>query len=357
MPFLSRNVTHVALPVFRNTRFSWNYARKTPGPFGAKTMTSAVEEARPAGEWPTLLMFVATVALWLAGISAIYAWSPLLGIVATGIAIAQHSSLQHEFLHGHPFRSVVLNEILATPSLCLTVPYGRFRDTHLAHHHDPVLTDPYDDPESNYLDPQVWQRLGALHQVLLRSNNTLSGRVVLGPLIGNYVWLKSEARLVLAGDKAVLRDWALHVLSLLPVGALIWYAPMGFGAYLLAVWIGHGLLKIRTYLEHRAHTLCRARTAIVEDRGPLALLFLHNNLHAVHHAHPKAPWYHLPRLYAENRDHYRRRTEYYVYRSYAEVFARHFLRGKEPVAHPFFRSPDAPLPKEQQTTGQQHNKP
>ncbi len=85
----------------------------------------------------------------------------------------------------------------------------------------------------------------------------------------------------------------------------------------------------------------------------LALLFLHNNLHAVHHAHPKAPWYHLPRLYAENRDHYRRRTEYYVYRSYAEVFARHFLRGKEPVAHPFFRSPDAPLPKEQQTTGQQ----
>ena len=27
---------------------------------------------------------------------------------------------------------------------------------HLAHHRDAMLTDPYDDPESNYLDPAVW---------------------------------------------------------------------------------------------------------------------------------------------------------------------------------------------------------
>jgi len=309
------------------------------GLFGTKTMTRAIEKAKPAVEWPTLLMFAATVALWLAGISAIYAWSPVLGIIVTGIAIAQHSSLQHEVLHGHPFRNVALNEILATPSPCLTVPYGRFRDTHLAHHHDPVLTDPYDDPESNYLDPAVWQRLGRVQKALLWANATLLGRVLLGPIIGNYVWLKAESRLALAGNKAVQRDWALHLLGLLPIVALIWYAPMGFWAYLLAAWIGHGLLKIRTYLEHRAHTLCRARTAIVEDRGPLALLFLNNNLHAVHHAHPKVPWYQLPQLYAKNRDHYRRRTEYYVYRSYVEVFARHFLRCKEPIAHPFFRNP------------------
>jgi fatty acid desaturase len=38
------------------------------------------------------------------------------------------------------------------------VPYLRFRDTHLAHHHDPNLTDPYDDPESNFQDPAVWAR-------------------------------------------------------------------------------------------------------------------------------------------------------------------------------------------------------
>ncbi len=30
---------------------------------------------------------------------------------------------------------------------------------HMAHHRDAILTDPYDDPESNYLDPAVWARL------------------------------------------------------------------------------------------------------------------------------------------------------------------------------------------------------
>lgn len=305
-------------------------------------MSTAEREAKPATEWPTLLMFAATFALWFAGISVLYTWSPVLGILAAGVAICQHSSLQHEVLHGHPFRSVLLNEVLATPSLCLTVPYGRFRDTHLAHHHDPVLTDPYDDPESAYLDPQVWQGLGPVRRGVMWLNNTLLGRVLLGPIIGNYAWCSTEAKLALAGDKAVLRDWALHFVGLVPVVAAVWYAPMGIGGYLLAVWAGHGLLKIRTYLEHRAHSLIRARTAIVEDRGPLALLFLNNNLHAVHHMHPQVPWYRLPRLYAQNRDHYQRRTEYYVYRSYAEVFARHLLRCKEPVAHPFYGRADAP---------------
>ena len=69
---------------------------------------------------------------------------------------------------------------------------------------------------------------------------------------------------------------------------------MPWWAYLLAAWIGHALLKIRTYLEHRAHEAPRARTVIIEDRGPLALLFLNNNLHVVHHCHPAVPWYRLP---------------------------------------------------------------
>ena len=291
-------------------------------------------------EWPTLGMIILTFAIWAAGISVIYAASPVLGVVVTGLAIAQQSSLQHEALHGHPFRNRLLNEILATPSLCLTVPYGRFRDTHLAHHHDPILTDPYDDPESNYLDAKVWQRLPGLARGVLWLNNTLLGRIVIGSVIGNYFWLVAEAKLILAGNRPVQRDWALHLIGLLPVIAAVWAAGMGAGAYLLAVWIGHGLIKIRTYLEHRAHELARARTAIVEDRGPLALLFLNNNLHAVHHMHPNVPWYRLPRLYAENRDHYQRRNEYYVYRSYAEVFARHLLRVKEPVAHPYYQGPD-----------------
>lgn len=296
---------------------------------------------RPTGvEWPTLALLAATYLLW--GLSTTWLWtfSPLLAVVATGILTAQFSSLQHEALHGHPFRNAVLNEALMMPALTLTVPYGRFRDLHLAHHHDPILTDPYDDPESNFLDPAVWAQTARPMKWLLTFNNTLLGRMVVGPLYGNVLFLSGEWRAIRSGDRGAIRDWLLHGLGLVPVVAWLWVAAMPWWAFLLAIWIGHGLLKIRTYLEHRAHEAARARTVVVEDRGPLSILFLNNNFHAVHHMHPQVAWYRLPALYAEKRSHYLRRNEGYVYRNYGEVFRRYFLRVKDPVAHPLwpFRS-------------------
>jgi len=70
------------------------------------------------------------------------------------LAAAMHSSLCHEALHGHPTRLKWLNEALVFAQLSLVIPYGRFHDLHLVHHTDENLTDPYDDPESNYRDPK-----------------------------------------------------------------------------------------------------------------------------------------------------------------------------------------------------------
>ncbi len=111
---------------------------------------------------------------------------------------------------------------------------------------------------------------------------------------------------------------------------------MGFWPYLASVWIGFGLLKIRTFLEHRAHEKVRGRTVIIEDRGPLSLLFLNNNFHAVHHAKPGVPWYRLPEIYAAQKDEWQRRNDNYVFRSYREVFGRYLIRAKDPVAHPLW---------------------
>lgn len=290
--------------------------------------------ANSAIEWPTLAVLIGTYLLWAFGTTIAFEISAVLGVVLTGIAIAQFSSLQHEVLHGHPFRQTWLNEALVFPALTLTVPYGRFRDTHLAHHYDPNLTDPYDDPESNFLDPAVWARLSPPAKWLLRANNTLLGRVTLGPLIGNWLWLASEARLIFSGDKNVQRDWILHVGGLILLALWIVPAEMTIWAYLLSAYIGHGLLKIRTYLEHRAHEVARARTVVIEDRGPLALLFLNNNLHAVHHCHPNVAWYKLPSVFAANRDHFLRRNDGYLYANYKEVFRNYLLRAKDPVPHP-----------------------
>lgn len=293
----------------------------------------------PAVEWPTLLLLGLTYAVWGLGTTHAFTLSPALGILLTGIAIAQFSSLQHELLHGHPFHQRLLNEALGFPALSLTVPYGRFRDTHLAHHHDPILTDPYDDPESNYLDPVVWARVPAWIKPFYRFNNTLFGRVTLGPILGNILWLVTEGKLLRCNHPGVRRDWALHMGGLALVAGWLWVAAMPWWAYLLAAWIGHALLKIRTYLEHRAHQAARARTVIIEDRGPLALLFLNNNLHVVHHMHPAVPWYRLPALYAANRDHYQRRNDGYVYRSYLDIFRAHLFRAKDPVPHPLMPGP------------------
>lgn len=293
-----------------------------------------MRETSDSVEWPTILLLAATYAVWAIGTTVGYGLSPVLGIVLTGVAIAQFSSLQHEVLHGHPFRSAALNEALVFPALSLTVPYGRFRDTHLAHHHDPILTDPYDDPESNYMDPKVWVKLKRWQQAILRVNNTLLGRVLIGPIVGNFLWLRTEWSLIARGVPGVRRDWLKHLAGFVPLVAWLWVAAMPWWAYLLAAWIGHALLKIRTYLEHRAHEAPRARTVIIEDRGPLALLFLNNNLHVVHHMHPAVPWYRLPAMYADNRAHYLRRNEHYHYRSYAQIFRRYLVKAKDPVPHP-----------------------
>ncbi len=75
---------------------------------------------------------------------------------------------------------------------------------------------------------------------------------------------------------------------------------------------------------------------VVESRGPLALLFLNNNFHVVHHMHPGVAWYKLPALYFQNRDHYLRRNDSYLYQSYVEVFRQFLFRAKDPVPHPIF---------------------
>ncbi len=287
-------------------------------------------------EWRTLSLIALCYLGWIVAVFWLAAVAPVLAVLAMAWIAALHSSLTHEALHGHPFRSRALNEALMVLPLTLFIPYGRFRDLHLAHHRDSRLTDPYDDPESNYLDPAVWAGLPGWRRALLRANNTLLGRMLLGPVIGQVCFMAADWRVWRAGERGVARAWGLHLLGAAAVLAVVAGSAMPIWAFVLAAYLGLALLKIRTFLEHRAHEKARARTVIIEDRGPLAFLFLNNNLHAVHHRNPCAPWYRLPGLYAQERAHYLEDNEAYVYRSYGEVFRRHFLRAKDPVPHPLW---------------------
>ena len=291
-----------------------------------------------AAEWPTLLVLIGTYVLWAVATTLIAEWSITLAVLLCALTAAQHSSLQHEVLHGHPFRSDFWNALLVFPALGVAVPYLRFRDTHLAHHHDENLTDPYDDPETNYLDPVTWADLPGWRKTLYNWNNTLSGRLVLGPIIGQVAFMRADWSLIRAGDTRVLVGWLLHIPA---VAIVLWWmsavAALPIWAWLLSVYLSLSVLKLRTYLEHQAHDTAHARTAIVEDRGLFALLFLNNNLHVVHHRHPGVPWYALPAIYRGQTDMYLAENQGYRYRNYAEIARKYLFRAKDPVPHPIYR--------------------
>ncbi len=291
-----------------------------------------MKRAEPLCEWPTLALIFACYAIW-----AMALFLPLaLAIPVVALSAALHASLSHEALHGHPTRWSVLNAALVFPVLSLTVPYLRFKDTHLDHHRDSRLTDPYEDPESNFLDPARWPQMAAWQRKVFELHNTLAGRMLLGPILGQLRFMWSDLKAMARGNMRVALGWTLHVPSVALVLWCVAQSPMPIGAYLFAAYLANAILRIRTFLEHRAHEKSRARTVIIEDRGLLAFLFLNNNFHAVHHMHPRAPWYDLPALYAARKARYLACNEGYHYPSYREIFARFLTRAKDPVPHPLY---------------------
>jgi fatty acid desaturase len=302
------------------------------------TLTGAAPNDRVhTVEWGTFAMIAGCYMFWAVTLFWLGPAYPAVAFVVLAVLIALHSSLTHEVLHGHPFRSRFWNEALMVLPLNLCIPYNRFRDLHLAHHRDANLTDPYDDPETNYLDPAVWAVLPGWKRRMFGFNNTLVGRILLGPAISQVLFMKSDWRAARQGDRSVGLAWGLHLAGASIVIAMVVVSGMSFWAYLGAAYAGLALLKIRTFLEHQAHEKVRGRTVIIEDRGPLALLFLNNNLHMVHHMHPGVAWHKLPALYRSGKDRFVACNDGYVFSSYAEVFRRYFWRAKDPVPHPLWR--------------------
>ena len=288
-------------------------------------------------EWPTLGLIAGCYGVWALAGFGVYPLAPVPALALMALMAALHSSLVHECLHGHPTRNRLLNEALVTLPLSLAYPYRRYRATHLAHHHDARLTDPFDDPESYYRARWQFEALPGWLKALLRANNTLLGRVVLGPWLVAGGFFIDEARQAWRNVPGVRLAWALHLPAVLLVLATVRAMGIPLWLYLLAVcWPGLSLIAIRTFAEHQWHQTPEGRTIIVE-RSPLAWLFLYNNLHIVHHKLPSAPWYHLPRLYRVRRAEWQALNGGYVFPNYLALWRRWGLRVKEPVAHPALR--------------------
>jgi fatty acid desaturase len=298
--------------------------------------TSARALARPLVDWPTLAVAGGVYAGFglLTWFYAALPWWVVLPL--GGYLVALHGSLQHEATHGYPFRVRWLNSLLIGPSLWLWLPYGEFRWAHLRHHRDEWLTDPVEDPESYYMTPAMWQRIGPVHRAYRRAMNTLVGRLLLWPPYVVAWVLKHAGCRILAGDRSYLRWWGLHVPAVAVVLIwVVWVCGIPLWAYvLLFAYPGLSLILLRSFAEHRAAQQVGHRTAVIEAGPVMSLLYLNNNLHAAHHADPSAPWHRRPAAYRARRNELLAGNDGYWFGGYGEILRRYLLTRREPNVHP-----------------------
>ncbi len=294
-------------------------------------------------EWPTVGLAVVIYGMWF-GTTLFWRELSWWALVPLGAwTVAWQLNLQHEIIHGHPTPSRFVNNAIGLWPLCLWLPFSTYRSTHLRHHQDANLTDPFEDPESYYWTTAGWRDLGPLKRVLARAQMTLLGRLVIGPAFmiarGVFGELRDAAR-DKPGARAVL-VW--HLAQCAPV--LIWVmgvCGMPFWVYVAAfVYPGMSLAMLRSFAEHRAAEDANERTAIVENAGILGLLFLNNNLHAAHHMRGGLPWYQIPAFYRLNRAALIARNGGLVYNSYFDVARRFLVTPHDGPVHPDWSRPAA----------------
>ncbi|MEO9337937.1 fatty acid desaturase [Mesorhizobium sp. SB112] len=289
-------------------------------------------------EWPTVLLIVACYGVWAFAGLVLWPAYPIIALLVLAFTVALQSSLVHEVLHGHPTRNVRLNEAFVFLPVGLFWPFRRFKTLHLRHHADERLTDPLDDPESYYRT--LWQHedLPATLKFLLRFNNTMVGRFIIGPWISLAGFLASDVRALLAGDRGIRKAWLLHAAGMVVVLGIITYGfSMPLWIYIVGpAWLGQSLISVRTFAEHQWSEQPEGRTIIVE-KSPLSLLFLNNNLHFVHHNSPTVAWYQLPKLFRERREEWLRMNNGYAYPNYFALIREYAFKPKEQVVHPVLR--------------------
>jgi len=309
-------------------------------------MTSSAgirRSSKPAIEWPTVVLAFFCNGTWL--VAGFFLWPsyPILALAILALTLALQSSIMHEVLHGHPTRNALANEAFVFLPIGLTWPFRRFKTIHLRHHADERLTDPLDDPESYYQALWMHEDMPSWMKFLLKVNNTMIGRLILGPWLSCIGFFIDDARHIVAGDKAIRKAWLLHAIGLAFVLPVVQF---GFGMplwlYLLVpVWLGQSLISIRTYAEHQWSEHPEGRTVIVE-RSPLSFLFLNNNLHFVHHKTPTVAWYRLPKLFRDRRDEWLRMNNGYAYPNYFALLKAYAFKAKEPIVHPALRRTPEP---------------
>jgi fatty acid desaturase len=249
------------------------------------------------GDWRTLVIAVLVYGGWLATVflhKQMPWWATFALLTWFG---AWHLSLQHELVHGHPFRNSKLNAALASLSLTMWVPFLSFKRDHISHHNT-TLTHPELDTESYYSMPERWQHSGRFLRSIYWANRTIAFRLTIWSVFSTVQYFFADAWRAIRNVDNARSAWALHIPALIAVTYIVNnLAGMSMIEYLIGgVFASHSLNMMRSFAEHKTLGDESTRTAMIDAGRVMSLLMLNNNLHIAHHDEPSAPWYKVPEV-------------------------------------------------------------
>ncbi len=247
------------------------------------------------GDWRTLIIAVLVYGGWLATVflhNQMPWWATFALLTWFG---AWHLSLQHELVHGHPFRNSNFNAALASLSVTLWVPFLSFKRDHISHHNT-TLTHPKLDTESYYAIPESWQHSGRLLRSIYWANRTLAFRLTVWSIFSTVQYFIADAWRAVRNVDNARNAWILHIPGIFAVLFIVTQmAEMSLLEYLISgVFASHSLNMMRSFAEHKTLSNESSRTAMIDAGRAMSLLMLNNNLHIAHHDEPSTPWYLVP---------------------------------------------------------------
>ena len=276
------------------------------------------------GEWRTIAVIFAVYGLTILTVMRREVLTPWLAIPFLSVLGAWHLSMQHETIHGHPFRRQWMNDVIGSIPVTLWIPYLCFKKDHLEHHQSD-LTHPGLDNESYYVSPEAWARAGKIRRAAYWANRTILFRMFVWTIVSTVTYVFGKSRDALWGDRQSQRALLVHAFGLVAVvlfvgkvaGMPLWQFALG------TTYGGRVLNAIRPFPEHKYRAGVETRTAMVMAGPFMSLLMLNNNLHVAHHEEPGVAWYEVPNMSARVNAVERAREAGLLYEGgYAEVFRR-----------------------------------
>ena len=278
---------------------------------------------KEAGEWRTLAVVIAVYGLTVLTVLRYDVLTPWLAVPMLAVLGAWHLSMQHEVLHGHPFKSQFLNDFIGGIPVTLWIPYLAFKKDHHEHHLSD-LTNPALDNESYYVSQEQWDKAGKIRRAAWTANRTILFRMFVWTIVSTITYVLSVLKRAVRNEKSDRLAVVLHVTGVAFVVYLVSLSSMPLWQFALGTVYGGRILNaIRPFPEHKYQSGVETRTAMIMAGRFMSLLMLNNNLHVAHHDEPGVPWYRYDKLMQRVNAVERARDAGVLYEGgYAEVFRR-----------------------------------